>query len=125
MRQTASAVWGKYAYDHHIVDKPQISVETLSGIKYLDMKVENGKVTAVTVDMGEPEQTSELPEKIEVDGTEYEFTGISMGNPHAVLFMDEIDSLDLETIRTEIRSSISVSRIVPTPSLSRSLTAHT
>ena len=80
------------------VDKPQISVETLSGIKYLDMKVENGKVTAVTVDMGEPEQTSELPEKIEVDGTEYEFTGISMGNPHAVLFMDEIDSLDLETI---------------------------
>ena len=89
---------GKYAYDHHIVDKPQISVETLSGIKYLDMKVENGKVTAVTVDMGEPEQTSELPEKIEVDGTEYEFTGISMGNPHAVLFMDEIDSLDLETI---------------------------
>ena len=74
------------------------SVETLSGIKYLDMKVENGKVTAVTVDMGEPEQTSELPEKIEVDGTEYEFTGISMGNPHAVLFMDEIDSLELETI---------------------------
>ena len=66
---------GKYAYDHHIVDKPQISVETLSGIKYLDMKVENGKVTAVTVDMG-----------------------ISMGNPHAVLFMDEIDSLELETI---------------------------
>ena len=48
--------------------------------------------------MGEPEQTSELPEKIEVDGTEYEFTGISMGNPHAVLFMDEIDSLELETI---------------------------
>ena len=36
---------GKYAYDHHIVDKPQISVETLSGIKYLDMKVENGKVS--------------------------------------------------------------------------------
>ena len=66
--------------------------------KYAYMKVENGKVTAVTVDMGEPEQTSELPEQIEVDGTEYEFTGISMGNPHAVLFMDEIDSLELETI---------------------------
>ena len=88
----------KYVYDYGLTDKPQISVETLSGIKYLDMKVENGKVTAVTVDMGEPEQTSELPEKIEVDGTEYEFTGISMGNPHAVLFMDEIDSLELETI---------------------------
>ena len=52
------------------------------------MKVENGKVTAVTVDMGE-RADFELPEKIEVDGTEYEFTGISMGNPHAVLFMDD------------------------------------
>ena len=50
---------GKYAYDHHIVDRPQISVETASGIKYLDMKVEDGKVTAVTVDMGKPVQTSE------------------------------------------------------------------
>ncbi len=89
---------GKYVYDHHIVDKPQISVETGSGIKYLDMKVENDKVTEVTVDMGEPKQTSELPEEIEVDGKTYEFTGISMGNPHAVLFMDEVDNLDLEKI---------------------------
>ena len=48
--------------------------------------------------MGKPVQTSELPEKILVDGTEYEFTGISMGNPHAVLFMDEIADLDLEKI---------------------------
>lgn len=89
---------GKYAYDHHIVDRPNISVETLSGIKYLDMKVENGKVTAVTVNMGKPEVTSELPEAICVDGKEYTFTGISMGNPHAVLFMDEIAGLDLEKI---------------------------
>lgn len=89
---------GKYAYDHHIVDKTDISVETPSGIKYLKMQVENGKVTAVTVDMGKPEVTSELPEKIAVDGREYEFTGISMGNPHAVLFMDEIDNLDLEAV---------------------------
>ena len=43
---------GKYAYDHGIVDKTKISVETPSGIKYLDMKAENGRVTAVTVDMG-------------------------------------------------------------------------
>lgn len=89
---------GKYAYDHHIVDKTDISVETPSGIKYLKMQVENGKVTAVTVDMGKPEITSELPEKIIVDGRAYEFTGISMGNPHAVLFLDEIDNLDLETV---------------------------
>ena len=87
---------GKYAYDHHIVDRTDISVETPSGIKYLKMQVEDGKVTAVTVDMGSPEITSELPEKILAGGREYEFTGISMGNPHAVVFMDEIDSLDLE-----------------------------
>lgn len=89
---------GKYVYDHHIVDKTDISVETPSGIKYLKMQAENGIVTAVTVDMGKPQLTSELPEKILVDGMEYAFTGISMGNPHAVLFMDGIDSLDLETI---------------------------
>lgn len=89
---------GKYAYDHHIVDKTEISVETPSGLKYLKMQTEGGAVTAVTVDMGKPELTSELPETILVDGKTYEFTGISMGNPHAVLFMDAIDSLDLEGI---------------------------
>lgn len=95
---------GKYAYDHGIVDKTSISVETPSGIKYLEMKAENGKVTAVTVDMGKPVQTSELPEKILVDGTEYEFTGISMGNPHAVIYMDEIADLDLEKIGPEFEN---------------------
>ena len=89
---------GKYAYDHGIVDKTKISVETPSGIKYLDMKEENGRVTAVTVDMGQPVVTSELPEKISVDGKEYEFTGISMGNPHAVLFVDEVADLELEKL---------------------------
>ena len=89
---------GKYAYDHGIVDKTKISVETPSGIKYLDMKEENGRVTAVTVDMGQSVVTSELPEKISVDGKEYEFTGISMGNPHAVLFVDEVADLELEKL---------------------------
>lgn len=89
---------GKYAYDHGIVDKTSVSVETPSGIKYLEMKTGNGKVTAVTVDMGTPVQTSELLEKILVDGKEYEFTGISMGNPHAVLFVDEVSDLELEKI---------------------------
>lgn len=97
---------GKYVYDHHIVDKEQISVETPSGIKYLDLKVEEGRVTAVTVDMGKPEITSELPERILVDGREYEFTGISMGNPHAVLFMDEIDSLELESVGPSFESHV-------------------
>lgn len=93
---------GKYAYDHHIVDKPRISVETASGIKYLDMKVENHKVTAVTVDMGKPVLTSELFEEIEADKRTYRFIGISMGNPHAVLFENEfeepIEKLELEKL---------------------------
>ena len=71
---------GKYAYDHGIVDKPQISVETLGGIKYLDVRIEGGKVKTVKVDMGIPQLTSELPEKIQVDGKKLEFTGIDVGN---------------------------------------------
>ncbi len=89
---------GKYVYDHKIVDKTSITVETKSGIKYLDMSVSDGKVSQVTVDMGEPALTSRLPEQITVSGTDMEFVGISVGNPHAVYFMDEIDSLDLEKI---------------------------
>lgn len=89
---------GKYAYDHHIVDKTDISVETASGIKKLKMQTENGKVTAVTVDMGRPVQTSALFENIEVDGRECEFIGISMGNPHAVLFVEDVMHVELEEI---------------------------
>lgn len=89
---------GKYVYDHGIVPKTRICVETKSGLRSLDMEAENGKIVRVTVDMGEPEITSQVPEPIAVDGKEYEFTGISVGNPHAVYFMDEIDSLDLEKI---------------------------
>lgn len=87
---------GKYAYDHQIVDKTNITVETPSGIKQLELQTENGKVTAVTVNMGEPLQTSEIYEGIEVDRKQYEFIGISMGNPHAVLFVEDTSNLDLE-----------------------------
>lgn len=89
---------GKYAYDHGIVDKTSISVETLGGIKYLTLKAEDGAVVSVDVDMGVPKLTSELPERIIVEGEELCFTGIDVGNPHAVYFRDEIDSLDLEKI---------------------------
>lgn len=89
---------GKYVYDHGIVNKTKISVETLGGIKYLDMKLENGKVKTVKVDMGVPKLTSELPEKILIRGKELEFTGIDVGNPHAVYFTEDVDGLDLEKI---------------------------
>lgn len=89
---------GKYAYDHKIVDKPVITVETLSDIRTLEMTVKDGKVEFVKVDMGEPEIISAVPEPITVDGKQYEFVGISVGNPHAVYITDDVDSLDLEKI---------------------------
>lgn len=89
---------GKYAYDHGIVDSLEIDVETKAGIKHLSMTAENGKVVAVTVDMGVPELTSEIPEKILVNGQDLTFTGISVGNPHAIYYVEDVDGLDLEKI---------------------------
>ena len=95
---------GKYAYDHGLVpgDRRSLTVETLAGIKTIEFTVEeeNGRFTArlLTVDMGEARLTSELPEPINVDGRDYSFLGISVGNPHAVYFMDSIDDLRLDRI---------------------------
>ena len=99
----------KYVYDYGLIDKTQISVETLGGIKYLDLTVEDGKVSQVKVDMGKPELEADLipiisereqviDEPIEVDGKEYHMTGVSMGNPHAVIYVDDVKGLDLEKI---------------------------
>lgn len=99
----------KYVYDYGLTDKTQISVETLGGIKYLDLTVEDGKVVFVKVDMGKPELKSDLipiisenekviDEPIEVDGQVYHMTGVSMGNPHTVIYVDDVKNLDLEKI---------------------------
>lgn len=99
----------KYAYEHGIAEKEDMTIETKSGVKSLHVTVEKGKVTYVTVDMGKAIlQPSQIPvkaegdtfiaRKVEVDGKEYEMTCVSMGNPHAVVFMEEIDHLDLEKI---------------------------
>ena len=99
----------KYVYDYGLTDKTSISVETLGGIKYLDLTVEHGKVTLVKVDMGTPILKPELipivakgetviDEPIMVGGKEYHMTGVSMGNPHDVVFMDDIKNLEIEKI---------------------------
>ena len=99
----------KYVYDYGLTDKTQISVETLGGIKYLDLTIEDGKVSLVKVDMGKPKLEADLipiisereqviDEPIEVDGKEYHMTGVSMGNPHAVIYVDDVKGLDLEKI---------------------------
>lgn len=102
---------GKYLYDYGMVDgKTQITVETLSGIKTLDLYPENGKVKTVRVDMGaamlspkdipvylDGERIVDAP--LVIDEKVYHITCVSMGNPHCVVFVKEdVDSLDLERI---------------------------
>ncbi len=99
----------KYSYEHGLVDSDKITVETKSGIKTLDLTVENGEVTYVAVDMGmailkpreipvDDDGDDFVKRKIDVDGKEYEITCVSMGNPHAVIFTKDIDNIDLEKI---------------------------
>ena len=99
----------KYVYDHHLTNKTSITLETLGGIKYLDLHVKDGKVETVTVDMGEPilnapeipvriDKETVINEPVNISGKTYAITCISMGNPHAVVFVDDTRSLDLEKI---------------------------
>lgn len=89
----------KYVYDYGLTDKDEISVETLAGIKYLKLTIENGKVSKVRVNMGEPilapgkipviaDMEPVVSAPIEVCEKEWKMTCVSMGNPHAVIFID-------------------------------------
>jgi len=100
---------GKYVYDHGLTDRTELSVNTLAGIKHLSLHVENGTVEAVTVDMGAPVLDAALipvdapgspvvRAPIEVAGTTYEMNCVSMGNPHAVVFVDELGDFPLEKV---------------------------
>lgn len=97
----------KYVYDHGLTDQTRISIETGAGIKYLDLYIEDGKVGQVRVDMGEPilipqeipviaEGNRVISEPILVGGKEWRMTCVSMGNPHAVVFVDDVAGLEIE-----------------------------
>lgn len=99
----------KYVYDKGLTDKTKLKIETLSGMKELELTVENGKVTYVTVDMGSPiteaskipaisEQKAIIDEPIVIEGRTYNITCVSMGNPHAVVFVDNVKNLLLDKI---------------------------
>lgn len=99
----------KYVYDYGLIDKTEISVETLAGIKYLRLQVENGKVASVEVNMGAPilepkeipvavEESPVVNVPVEVKGKIYHMTCVSMGNPHAIIFMNNVKDLDIEAI---------------------------
>ena len=102
---------GKYVYDYGLTDKAEISVETLAGIKYLQFTFgDDGKVSLVRVNMGAPILKPEdvpvaIPDldvvkdyPLTVDGQEYHITCVSMGNPHCVSFVDDVDAFPLESV---------------------------
>lgn len=102
---------GKFVYDKGLVpaDKTTVTIDTLSGIKTLELTVRDGKVQSARVDMGAAILTpAEIPvvfdkekmidEGLTVDGREWRVTAVSMGNPHCVTFVDDVDGLALEKI---------------------------
>ena len=100
---------GKYVYERGLTDKTSLTLETLSGIKYLTLDVSDGEVVSISVNMGRasfaPEDipvNSETPlvnSPITVDGKEYNVTALSVGNPHCVIFTDKaVDEIELEKI---------------------------
>ena len=99
----------KYVYDYGLTDKTSLTIESFGAIKYIDLTVENGKVSLVKVNMGAPILTAKdvpvlseneqvIDEEIEVEGKNYRMTCVSMGNPHAVVYMDDVKNLDIDKV---------------------------
>lgn len=100
----------KYAYEHKIVTDTEFKIETLSGLVDAKVHVDNDTVTLVTVDMGEPKLLkSQIPmegkpdsktinERIEFNGQQYEVTTVSMGNPHIIFYVDDIETAPVTTL---------------------------
>lgn len=100
---------GKYVYEQKLIDRQQVAVETNSGTKHLDLTVEGDYVTQVAVDMGQAELVPRkipmnadgdtfVAQPIEAAGRQWVTTCVSMGNPHAIIFVDDVDGLELERI---------------------------
>ena len=107
----------KFVYDKGIVRKKNLSIDTKSGIKYLSLTVKNGKVSTVEVNMGSPvlmanqipvvsdtEQVIDQP--LEVNGKTYHITAVSMGNPHAIVYMDDLENLDISTLGPQFENHL-------------------
>lgn len=99
----------KYVFDYGLTDKTSLTIESFGSIKYIDLTVEDGKVSLVRVNMGAPileaklvpvvsEHEQVLDEEIEVEGKTYKMTCVSMGNPHAIVFMDDVANLEIEKV---------------------------
>lgn len=104
---------GKYVYDYRLTGKETLSIETKSGIRNMHLHIQDGKVCGAMVDMGVPrlnahsipilsEKDLVINDPIEVQKKNYRMTGISMGNPHAVIFSEEINGISLEETGREL-----------------------
>lgn len=112
----ASRCIGKYVYDNQLTEKTDITLETASGVKYLQLQIgADGKVESVTVDMGEPEfnprnipvVTSANQGNVDIkvalsNGQDVKLTAVSMGNPHGVVFIDDFNDIDVHSIGREL-----------------------
>ncbi|MEX2460921.1 MAG: diaminopimelate epimerase [Paenibacillaceae bacterium] len=99
----------KYVYDHGLIQQTEISIETIgAGAQKVQLFLKDGKVDSVRVDMGQPilkgtqvpttvDQDIVKDYPIEVDGREFRFTAVSMGNPHCVIYVDDAINIDLQT----------------------------
>jgi diaminopimelate epimerase len=106
---------GKYVYDHKMTTKSSVTIETLAGIKTLELSVEGEKVNSARVDMGEPILVpSQIPinfsgdryinQPLSVLGRTFQFTGVSMGNPHVVTFIDNVDQFALHEFGPKVET---------------------
>ena len=86
---------GKYVYDRGLTKKTEVCLMTDAGIKKLEIRAKDGKTESVRVDMGEP-QILGIGETVKVSDSVFSFTRISTGNPHAVIFVDDIEHFAVE-----------------------------
>jgi len=104
----------KYVHDHKIVNGLSTSIETLAGIKYIDMFIgEDRKVNKARVDMGAPKfESGDFPYTwkdnsgyiLEANGQKYKAYCVSMGNPHAIIFVDDVDNFDVDGVGKVLES---------------------
>ncbi|MCM1517085.1 MAG: diaminopimelate epimerase [Pseudoflavonifractor sp.] len=104
---------GKFVYDKGLTTKTRVSVDTLSGIKVLELHLKDGLVDTVTVDMGEPiidaqmvpvvcQGRQKVEEPVATSAGELKLTAVSMGNPHGVVFVGDLSTIDVHTVGREL-----------------------
>lgn len=107
---------GKFLFDYDIVQKTEMEIETLSGVRKLTLNIKEGKAVSATADMGRAELAPEnipvnltgsmiVARQINLGGKLYEITCVSMGNPHAIIFHDDIEHFDMHTVVSKMEES--------------------